>query len=209
MHLLSEGALIRGTAAARSGERLRSGAALRNGWASVGRVLGIKAMLVVFCLPAIAVMLGAGVLVWSQLLSFWVSVPIAVLVSLTSLLVMATLLLVSMYALRVGVLEDKGVLESWREARRFFSGRLLDSLLVFVVEQLSVFAFGIGAVVLAVPGLLFGFGTYFLTDAFLPALLVGMGLALPLVLPLMGALGTFRSSLWTVAFLDGRQEELA
>lgn len=209
MHLLSEGALIRGVQRVRSGANIRIGETMREGFKTVPRVLGVKvlgAMVMGGVLAAIAI---PAALRFAELLP----TPAAILLTLPLLALgvpaLITLSLAMEIALRIAVLDDKGSFEAWASARRYLSGRVLDSLQLFVLSALGQVGFALAGLAIAVPCAVVGVAVWALTSNVIAAIAVGAGIALPFIVMLVGALGTFRSSVWTHGFLNARQEEAA
>lgn len=207
MHVVSEGALIDGVRRSRAGEEVRIRIGFRAGLAHFWVLLGIKALLAVVLLFVVAAMAAPAVLAaldFVPMLTALVSIPLVI----AGAPVLLTVYLLSTYALRIAVLDDEGIVESFRAARAFLSGRLLDSLRLLVVTLLGQFGAGLLMVVVVLPAAVVGVVLYFVAGL-VPAAIVAGVLALPFVAVLVGAMGTFQSTVWTIGFLEGRKAEIA
>lgn len=201
MHMISEGALIDAVPRAEAGEPTPIRAGMRAGARSAWRILGIK-------LAAFAVMLvvalGIAVPTLVALIAhapIWAAViPIVPLV-FVAIPVFLTVHVLQLLALRAAVLERRGVVDAFRAAYEWLHGRVADTLLVLVTEGAGTFvaslAVALAAMILALPGLA-------LWLAFGPiAAAIGVAvLVAPLGIVFTGAIGAWKSSLWTMFFLD-------
>lgn len=208
LHVVSEGALIDGARRAREGQKVRLKESFRAGWSSFGRVLGIKLCLALCLVPVGLVAMGLVLLAMLHVVPLWTVVALGAPLVAVAVVVAVTVYLTCMFALRIAVLEDKPVRVALREARRYLSGRLLESLKLW----LAVFASQLGGsvVMLAalVPAALLGAGVYF-SAGLVPALVAGGALALPLAGAAAGAVGALKSTVWTVGYLTSRAQENA
>ena len=209
MHLLSEGALIRAVKRSRDGNNVRVGQAMRAGLKTAPKVLGVKLLggiAIVGTLAAVAVPIFLHIF-------DVLSMPAAILITLPILAlavpVLITLSLAMEIALRIAVLEDKGVFESWRGARAYLSGRLIDSLQLFVLSAVAQAGFVLAALMVVLRFAAVGVAVWALGASILVSAITAGVLAAPFLLTLIGALGTFRSSVWTHGFLNARAEEAA
>ncbi len=177
---------------------LRQG--LRAGWPHVWRV--VKVTLLIGCAVVAGVLvLGAPIAAsLLELLPKWTMVLSAPLVLL---LVpwLITLFCLQEYALRFAVLERMTAREALRAAYDYLHGRLLDSIRVMLVAWLGRMAGSLIGLGLAAPALLLGFVLYPVVGL-VPAVVGGLAVAAPFLLPLTGAIGAFHSTVWTLAFLQ-------
>lgn len=203
LHVVSEGALIEAVRRERDGERVSLGRAWKSGARSGWRVLGVKAVtwlvaaaaVVVAAAPALAGALGGIDLALGAVLTAMLAILAAP--------VLVTLYLVHEIAMRMVVLERRGVIDAIGGAQRFLRGRLRYGLGLLLVDGLAQAAAGLVSVPFALVALGVGFGVYALAGL-VPGVVVGALLVLPVALMVVGARGTFRSRLWTVAFLEER-----
>jgi hypothetical protein len=107
------------------------------------------------------------------------------------------------YALRFAVLEGAPAVDAFRAALSFLHGRLVPSIVLMVTSSASAIVAGLAGLVVAIPGALVGVAVYF-AAGLVPAIVAGAVLFVPLLVPIIGALGTFRSAVWTIGFLDAR-----
>ncbi len=203
LNVVSESALIDGVRRTRRGERYGVGQGMRAGLKYFWRIVGIKlaalsAVLLTTAIAAvpIAAVLLAGGPAWAGALG---TLPLA----LVLVPWLVSVYFLYEYALRVAVVEDRGVRDSARAALEFLQGRLALSLQIVVASGLGQVVAGLAGLVCALPVALLG-GAAYLAGG-LPAALVTFGaLMVPIAACLGGALGTYRSSLWTHGYLDAR-----
>lgn len=172
------------------------------------RIIGLS---ILFALPLI--ILGSLIFISISLKIYLLSVFLAVLSILIFLLLLIFIGISSQYALRFLILEDlkitRAIFESFSLFKRFWK----EVLLVWLIAIALSLAFGIGVFIglsflLLFLGLL-GFLIYTLTKIGL--LIYGILLGLALLIGffiLSGAISTFLSSFWTLAYLELRRKEL-
>ncbi len=201
LNIVSEAALIEGIRKSQGGERptLRSG--LSGGWHHFWSLFGLKLLVgLVFGVTA-ATLAIAPVLAGFGLLSTGIAVAITLPLLLASIPWFLTIYFGFQWAMRFLVLQDRSVGEAVREARRFLPGRLADSLKLTLVGVLGQLGAGLTTVVALVPAALIGGGVYLVAGVF-PAAITGGLLLLPVAIVAAGAGGAFRSSVWTLHFLE-------
>lgn len=205
LHLVSEGALIHGVAHTRDGGRTTIGVGFRAGLRFAPRIAGIK------LLQLLGFLLGGGVVCAPLGIAAWTGTSLlgagaaSFLLGVASIPLFLTIQLVSTYALRAVVLEGQGVGTAIRTARRFLAGRIVTSLWLLVAQALGSSVASLFALVVALPIFALGLGIYF-GVGLVPALVTGSLLLIPLAVSVSGAVGTFRSSLWTHLYLAERIE---
>lgn len=203
MHVVSEAALIDGVRRARRGEPTAVKAGLSTGLRFFWRMAGIKlanfaAVLVTTAcaaLPLVAVLLAGGP-VWAGALG-------TAALALTLLPWLLSVYFTYEYALRAAVVDDLGVRAAIRQGFRFLHGRLSASLWLLVAAGFGQAAASVLGLALAVPVALIGLGVY-LAAGVVPAVITAAVLMVPLAACLVGALGTYRSGVWTHGYLEGR-----
>jgi hypothetical protein len=203
MHVLSEAALIDGVERAQHGERGRIGEELRASRRHFWTLAAIKLALgaaMVLSVGVVALPIGGALAGAYPVLAGAVATALLALVAVPWLL---TLYFIYMYAMRIAVLDDKKAMDSIRAAKRYLHGRIASSLTLLVAGGLGAAAVEIVGVLVALPIAALGLGVYFLAGL-VPALVVGGVLVLPVALVVAGSVGAYRSSLWTLGFLDGR-----
>lgn len=203
LHVISEAALILGVYRERSGKDVALGSVWKRGVRLAPRVFGVK--LAVFALSTLVIGLAAAPAIAGAL----GAIELALGVALTAVLaVFAAPPLVTFYlmheiGLRMVVLERRGVADSLGGARRFLRGRLRQGLLLLLVDGVAQAAAGVIGAPFALLAMGAGFGVY--TLAGVPwGIAVGALLAMPVAALIVAARGTYRSRLWTVAFLEER-----
>ena len=203
MHVVSEAALIDGVRRARRGEQTHVASGLSTGLRFFWRVAGIKlanlaavlATALCAAVPILAVLVVGGP-AWAGALGTGA-------LAVTFLPWLLSVYFIYEYALRAAVVEDLGVRAALREGLRFLHGRLSTSLWLLVASGFGQAAAGLVGLLLAVPVLLIGLVVY-LAAGLVPAAITGGGLMVPLVACLAGALGAYRSGVWTNGYLEGR-----
>jgi hypothetical protein len=201
LHILSEAALIEGVAEGQQGQRLGIRGGLRRSKRHFFKVIALK---ILFGLVAgvSAALVAAPLMLWHlELAPLWVAVLLTVLLALVGLPWLLTLYFLYEYALRFVVLDDRRTFDAIGQSRRFLHGRLglsLKLILLSVVGQMG------GSLVIALcllpAGVLAGIG--YLAGGLVWAVALGSALGVPVVCLGLGALGTFRSSVWTLGFID-------
>jgi hypothetical protein len=204
LHVVSEAALIEGVRR-RSGEQtfgLRAGLAsgLRHFW----RVLSVKVLAAAVAVAAGALIVAPVLLAVFKALPLWAGIPLTVILALVGVPLLLTGYFLYEYALRFTVLEGAPATDAFRAALAFLHGRLVPSILLLVTSSASAIVAGAASLVAAIPGALVGLALYF-TVGLAPAIVAAAVLILPLLFPIIGALGTFRSAVWTLGFLDARR----
>lgn len=203
LHVVSEGALIRSVFAGRGGERPPMADGWRAGLASAWRVLGVKAVVAFLCALAVGVAAVPIALGATHVVPLWLGVSLGLPLLLVAAPFAITLYLVHEVALRLVVLENRGVLDALRGGRDFLRGRLAYVLSIVVVDGVAQAASGLVALPFALPALALGYGLH-AAFGLVPALVTVGVLMLPIATLIVGARGTFRSTLWTLGFLDER-----
>jgi hypothetical protein len=203
LHVLCEAALISEVRRASEGGAPTIGPGLRQAKPHFGRVLVLKAMV------AAVYSLAAGVLATPALLAVGKVLPLAVGLGLSITLVLVgvpvllSIYFLYVYALRIAVLEDVPAVEAVRRARVFLHGRVAISLELLVAWYLGAALVGAAVVVASIPAALIA-GLCYLAAGKIAALLGGVALMIPAAMAAVGALGTYRSSVWTLGYLKAR-----
>lgn len=205
MHVISEAALIDGVR--RDQPTVKTGliSGRRNFW----RVIGVKLALgALSAIAAIGLALPAGLAVF-DVLPVWLAVVLTIPLVLIAVPVLLSLQFVTNYALRIAVLDDVGVGEAIKRARTYLQGRVVDSVKLLLLAFVAQAAGSMATVACLVPGAALGVGVWALTDAVIPAVIVGAILSAPFAAMALGATGALRSTVWTLGFLEGRAEALS
>jgi hypothetical protein len=105
--------------------------------------------------------------------------------------------------MRAMVVEDLGVRAAVREGFRFLHGRIALSLGLAIASSHGEVAAGAIGLVIAVPIAVIG-GLVYLAAGLIPAAVTAGVLLAPVAILLTGALGAYRSSIWTHAYLEER-----
>jgi hypothetical protein len=205
LQVISEGALIDGVRRTARGERYPLATGFRAGMRYFGRVLGLKlatlltvlATVLAAAVPLIAVRLAGGP-AWAGALG---TVPLA-LVCLPWLL---SVYFIYEFALRAAVVENVGLRSAVSRGLAFLQSRLSLSLWLVIAAGAGQLVAGLVGLCALVPIALVG-GAVYLASGLLPAAITAAVLFAPVGLCLVGALGAYRSSVWTHGYLLGRVE---
>jgi hypothetical protein len=207
MHVISEGALIAGVQAASTGSAPTVRSGLRAGLDHFGVVFRLKLLAVVAVAALAAVVLTPVGLAVASLIPLWVGAVGSAVAALALLPAAVTGYLTLEVALRVAVLEQQGAVAALRVAVRYLSGRLLESLQLLVVAFVGQAGAGLIGVLALLPGGLVGGLVWLLTHSVVAAGIAVAVVAVPLLVPVIGFGGTFRSTVWTTGFLASRALE--
>ncbi len=221
LFVISQGALVESVAAIDRGGERRFRTSWQAGRRTFGRVLLWVVLVVVIGLAIVllvGVPLGAivfGVFSATQALAARIAVvAVVVLLALAALiLIFVPFSIVWSLSLRTLVVHDERPVASLRHGYRMFRAHLGPSVLVWLI-QLGI-AIGIAIVlfvVFLVVGLVVAIPAIALFSADLTAggiavIVVAALVVIPLVVVLIGALGTFTHSIWTLAYLRLRRLE--
>ncbi len=154
---------------------------------------------------SVAVMAGPALLGVSGVVSLWLGAGLTAILALVAVPWLLTVYFVYEWSMRFAVFENRGVIASLRAAERFLHGRIGVSLKLLVMDAVGQMAGGMAGLVFALPAAGVGAGVY-LVAGLVPAIAVGAGLLLPFALSIVGARGVYRSSLWTLGWLEERGE---
>ncbi len=201
LSILSEAALIEGVADGQKGERLGIRRGLRHGRRHFWRLIALKLLvglagLVVVAAVAVPVLLGH-----LHVVPLWAAITLTVLLALVALPALLTVYFVYEYALRFVVLEDRGAVDALRYARRFLHGRIGLSIKLVLLAVVGNMGGWMVIMVAMVPAAALA-GVGYLVQGVETAIALGSVVAGPLMILGMGAMGTFRSSVWTLGFMD-------
>lgn len=207
MHIISEGALIAQVQRANGGETTSVRDGFRSGLSHFGVVFRLK-LLAGLALLAVAVIVllpvGLGI---ASLVPLALGAGLSALTMVVLLPAVLTGYLVLEVALRVAVLEQRDAFAAVKEAQRYLSGRLLESLQLLVMAVVGQAGSSLLAVAALIPGAMVGLIVYAVTQALIPSLVIGGLVAVPLIIPAIGLGGTLRSTVWTTGFLASRALE--
>lgn len=209
MHVISEAALIDGVKRATSADQLSVKTGMQSGRRNFWRVIGVK-----FVLGALSALVAFGMAVPALLAVFdvspaWLAVVLTVPALIIGVPVLLSLQFVTNYALRIAVLDDVGVREAIERARTYLQGRVMDSVKLLLLAFVAQAAGSVATLTCLIPGAALGVGVWALTDAVMPAVVVGSLISAPFAAMALGATGALRSTVWTLGFLDGRAEALS
>jgi len=203
LHVVAEAALIDGVDRARRGQRVALRRGLGIGWQHFRRVLGIKLAyggLVGAAALAIAVPVGATAL---GFIPTGVGIAVGITAALVAVPFILTVHLMYLFALRFAVLDGRGILDALGCAKRLLRKRLATSLKLLIAAKLGAAVVGAVALVAAAACALVALPFYLLAGT-TAALVVFIALMIPLGLAAAGALGTYQSAVFTVAYLEVR-----
>ena len=89
-------------------------------------------------------------------------------------------------------------------ARQFVRGRILTGLKLIGAEAVSFLALVLAVIVVLAPIALLAGATFLRFSGWPAAAVIGVVIALPALLAIVGAHGTYRSALWTHGYLAAR-----
>jgi hypothetical protein len=200
MRVLSEAALIEGVSRARRGDVLGVRAGFREGWAHWGTVFSINVAYVAASVASAILLALPGIVAAPTLGIFPATVILGVPALLIAIPWLVTLYIWKAFALRIAVLENRHTMDAIRKARLFLHGRLLHGLKLMVATFLgTLFVAFVGIVVIAPLALLVA-GLTEIGAGPLPVIL-SLPVLVPAVAAIVAAIGTFQSSVWTIAYL--------
>lgn len=215
LSLLSRAALVDGVAAIEGGGERRFASAWRAGAAGMWRVLGLGVLLFLLglgLLLAVAAPVGLGIaLVFAVTQSVGARVLVTVLLSLVAvallIAIFVPLAIIGQLALRRMLLGGDGITGCIGGGYGMFRRNVGRSLLLWLIQIVVAFGLGIALlIVAAIVGLLLFLPTIILavseitTAAIVAGVIAGV-LLLALFVVASGALGTFGSAYWTLAYL--------
>jgi len=200
MHVVSEAALIDAVERTERGEGYRFGEQVRTGLRAFWRVLGVKLVFALTMAVSLIAMLAPALLAVFRVLPLAVGLGLTLLLALPGVVWVLTLYCWMQYTLRVSVLHHADLQTALREAWEHLHGRVSASLELLVAGLLGDVAMGIGGLVGLVVSAALG-GLVYLAAGLVAALVVGGVVLLPVLIALLGAVGTYRSSVWTLGFL--------
>jgi hypothetical protein len=204
MHVVSEGALIDAARRVRAGEAPRNREEVAAGRSAFGRVLRVKLAAIGALLSVVAVLSAPALLALSGVVPVAGAIAIGLPLLVAGVPVLLTAYFVYAYALRFAVLDRVGAAEAIRRGWRFLHGRVLESLQLLVLAFLAQVGGAVAAVAMALPGAGVGLVVWLVSGELVWAGILGGLVALPPILMAVGAAGTFRSSVWTLGFLESR-----
>ncbi len=164
-------------------------------------VLGIKALVALANVLSLAFVALPALLGAFSVLPLWLGIGLTTLLAIPAVPWLLTIHFVYEWALRFAVLENRGATGSLRAASRFLRGRIAPSLRLLLVTALANVASLVLSLAVILPAAALGFGIYSFAGL-LPAAISAGVFALPFAAVIVGATGTYRSSLWTLGFLE-------
>jgi hypothetical protein len=200
MHVISEAALIDGVGGGRP-ETYRFRQGLRAGGHCFLRVLGLKALRGLVTALSLAVAATPAVLGALGAIPLWIGIAATLPLILFAVPWLLTLHFLYEYALRYAVLDGAGAIAAIRLAEDHLHGRIGESLVLLCVSLLGVPASGAAMALAAIPCAAVGVGVFFAAGP-IAGIATGAALLLPFAICILGALGTYRSSVWTLGFLE-------
>jgi hypothetical protein len=206
MHVVSEGALID---AVSEGERGRAPTwkdAFKRGLRTFFPMLLVKALtvllmaatLAIAAVPALAALFGST--------ERWIGILGSLVLVVVSVPWLVTLYFVYEYALRIIVIDQLGGIDAMRAAASLMHGRIEDSIRLLLADGIGrVLGFTAGGVAALLIAAIVGVPV-FLAFGIVPAAITAGVVVAPFGAMLLGAIGTYRSSIWTLAYLQARSE---
>lgn len=203
--VVAEGALIFGTAEADAGRPPRGASMLREGLRHFWRVLGVKFSLVL-AMAAVVAVVAAPALATATVggVTFGLGAATTALFALAAVPVLLGLYFVGRFALRATVLERASVAASLGRGYALVRARLGEAFVLLVSEYIAGVAAQLAATALVVPVAGVTAAVY-LAAGGSAALATGLVLGVPvlaLCTLIASAHGAFRSTVWTLGYLD-------
>lgn len=199
IRFISEGALIEGVVHARRGGTMTTGEAFRAGrrhWTVLLRI----GLLYFAAIAATIILLAVPVVAAGLLLGVWGAILIALPLFAVAVPWFITLHVVQAFAMRIAVLGGQrrartAITQSWSFVRDRV-GLAIKLIVAAIVGGLAIVVPGIFLIVLAVLLLMA------LWALLPPAVVIAVGivLLLPVVYVFLAMMGTYRSSIWTIAY---------
>ncbi len=204
LHVLSEAALIRGV---RDDSEKREVLGIVDGLRESRRhfwsVLGLKLLLAASFLSIGVVIVAPLALGAFELVPMLAAALLALPLVVVAIPAALTLYFLYELGLRFVVLDYMRVRDALRAARRFLHGRLADAIRLTLLSFAGQVGGSFATFVACLPAAIVGFALYF-TAGLVPAIVGATLLGLPAIVVVRGATGTFRSSVWTLGFMEGR-----
>lgn len=218
LSVISQAGLVAGVAALREGGSSSFSSTWRSGTSHFWRMLGLLVSLVLITILLSFVAILPTVLVALVVLSVSESVGLSVALILLAVLVTIALFLlflvpltiISAFATRTLVLDDRGVFDSVGEGYELFRNNIGKSLVVLLIQFGIVIAISVslGAITFAAGFLASSLLSPLLVDFSLVDVLLTIGTLFVFSIPflILGAIvGTFTHAYWTHAYLQLRQ----
>jgi hypothetical protein len=200
IRFISEGALIEGVVRARQGGRMTMGEGFRAGWAHWGVLFRIALLYFAAIIGGVALLVAPVVIAWR---AFGAAGGIAL--GLPALFVavpwLITLYLVQVFAARIAVLENRHAIDAVRKARLFLHGRIRHGLKLIVATFVGTVVFTLAGVAALAPVALLAVALMPAVGVF-PAVFIGGLVLVPVGYVLFAMMGTFRSSIWTIGYVN-------
>ena len=201
LHMLSEAALIRGVADGENGARPGIREGLRQSRKHFWRVTALKLGFWLAGAVSFGILCAPLLLAHFALTPLWAAVTLVVILALAGLPWILTLFFWYEYSLRFAVLEDRNTVDAFAHARRFLHGRIGLSIKLTLLSLVGYVGGWITLSVALLPALVLA-GIGYLIGGVIPAVVLGSLLGVPIFCLGLGAVGTFRSSVWTLGFMD-------
>lgn len=200
LRFVGEGALIEGIVLARKGGAMTVRDGFRAGWRHWGVLVRIAVIYVAVLIATLGVLVAACVIVFKTL-GLFSAIALAIPAVFVAVPWVITLYLVQAFAARIAVLENRTALDAIAKARLFLHGRIGHGLRVMVAGLVGSLAMAVLAAVTMGPVALL-MVALMPVIGFFPVIAVA-GLVLgPVALLFSAILGTYRSSIWTIGYLE-------
>lgn len=199
MRFLSEGAVIEGVRRATDGDALTVADGFREGRAHLAVVVQIKLTYIATSAVGALALASPSLLVAELTDLSELAAILGMLAVLAAVPLLVSLYIWHAFALRIAVLENRRTGDAIRKARLFLHGRLLQGLQLMIATLLgTLFIVTIGLVLVAPLALLVAV----LAEIFGPLpIFLGGSLLLPVAGAVVGIIGTYQSSVWTIGYL--------
>ena len=199
MRFVGEGALIEGVVRARKGGTMTAREGFRSGWAHWGVLVRIALLYLAATIGSVAVLAVPCVIALQALGPFG-----GVLLGVPTLFIgvpwLVTLYIVQAFAWPIAVLENRHALDAIGKARLFLHGRLIHGLKLVVATLVGTLGIVLPGVVAMAPVALV-LAALIPVLRVVPTLVLACLVLLPAICVLAAMVGTFRSSIWTMAYV--------
>jgi hypothetical protein len=207
LHVISEAAVVESIRRTTSKGRMSAAEPWRFGIGKLGAVLMLK-VLGVGGLCLVAGVLSVPVVgALSGRLPVWWAITFSAMAIVAALPWILSGYFTYIYAIRISVVERVGVREAIRRAWRYLPGRVLESVRLLILAFVGQLAGSLCILAAIAPGVASWYIALRWSGSTSLALAVGVAVSAAPAIAAVGAIGTYRSAVWTIGFLESRAEE--
>ncbi len=207
LHVVSEAAVVESIRRTTAGDRMAGAEAWRLGVRKFWTVLVLKVLALggLFLVAGLLSVPVVGAL--SGVLPLWGAMAFSVAATVAATPWLLSGYFMYIYAIRISVVESVGAREAILRAWHYLPGRVLESVRLLILAFIGQLAGSLCILATIAPGVASWYVALRWSGSTSLALSVGVAVsALPAVAA-VGAIGTYRSAVWTLGFLESRAEE--